>query len=62
MHTLSPLFRDYVKNISDNLATPIEMGILAELAIISACIQGKVFIQAKIKGKTSINTYIIYIF
>lgn len=61
IHTLPKSLKDYVKNISDNLATPIEMGVLAELAIISVCLQGKVFIQVKSDYKESTNLYVLII-
>ena len=61
MDSLPKLFKDYVKTVSDNLATPIEMGILAELAMISVCIQGKVFIQVKPDYKESTNLYVLVI-
>ena len=61
IHTLPQLLSDYIKNISDNLATPIEMGVLAELAVVSVCIQAKVFIQVKPDYKESTNLYVLII-
>lgn len=61
IHTLPQSLRDYVENISDNLAIPIEMGVLAELAIISVCLQGKVFIQVKPDYKETTNLYVLII-
>ncbi len=61
MHSLPKSFKDYVETVSDNLATPIEMSVLVELAIISVCIQGKVFIQAKTDYRESTNLYVLII-
>ncbi len=61
LHALPKSFKEYIKNVSDNLATPVEMGVLAELAIISVCLQGKVFIQVKEDYKESTNLYVLVI-
>lgn len=61
LDALPSSFKEYIKNVSDNLATPIEMGVLSELAIVSACLQGKVFIQVKEDYRESINLYVLVI-
>lgn len=60
-HALPLIYKEYIKTVSDNLATPIEMGALSGLAIVSACIQGKVFVQPKEDYRESINLYILVI-
>jgi 5S rRNA maturation endonuclease (ribonuclease M5) len=53
--------KKYVITVSKNLATPIEMGALAELATVAVCLQGKIFVEVKPDYKESLNLYVLII-
>ena len=61
IQALPESLKNYVKSVSDTLATPIEMSVLSELAIIAVCLQGKVSIQVKPDYKESTNLYVLII-
>lgn len=61
VETLPENMRDYVKTVSENLAVPIEMAVLSELAVIAVCLQGRVFVQAKADYKEPVNLYTLVI-
>lgn len=58
---LPDLLQSYVKTISDNLATPVEMAVLVALAMVAVCLQGRVFVQAKEDYVESTNLYVLVI-
>ena len=58
---LPELLQQYVKTISDNLATPVEMAVMISLAMLAVCLQGKVFVQAKEDYIESTNLYVLII-